>query len=305
MNELREKITAALADIDSQDTQRGIAQHSSALVDEFLRTRGRLEVRQGEITDGNGKRIDVTSALNVFLDASPLVLPPSDRQSGYISPWSRPNERQRKAQVDETERVIKKLAELNGLVPIEPAYFEKAVGILAQNYLHEIKDGEVYFGRYTASGVIPDLRLSFDALIGSINHLVDKERSAAAGALREAALKRTAKDLLPASFRPQELEQKVKELKRNEVNSVIPRRVLPRIPRSDVEREIVRRETIKRGLQYEDVMRAGGQRVNMLNRIAKHEYDEMLDFSAIDKELKALQPPPPRHEGLTYYGTEA
>lgn len=300
MNEIIQQVQAILTKYHQDDPARGIDRQAQRITDEFLRKRS-LETRQGAITNRDGVRVDLERELSIVLDADPWILP-SPKGGNYVSPFERPNEQQRRQQISDTEKALKHLCKLRGIVPIDQAYFERAIGILSKNLLYEVTaEGEVLFGKYHPSGIIHQDRFNFDSVIQSVEHLIDRGQSSLAQELRESALKKQARELLPDKPKDADVKAKVEQLKRNEIISTIGRRIIPKIPRSEAEREIGRREAAIRGLNYTTL---GGNNLAQINMAAKREYDSYSDMSNVAKELQELRPPLPKYEGLTYYGSE-
>ncbi|HYC83888.1 MAG TPA: hypothetical protein VEB86_01645, partial [Chryseosolibacter sp.] len=153
---IKEKILSVLNKIHESEPTRGIHAHQEKLLQDYI-SRRRLENRHGTITDPNGIAVNLELELSTLIDASPYITP--SRRPGtqyYVPKYSAPTKEERAKQISETRGVLKKLSEMHGIVPLDEAAYEMALFKLAENFLFEVKDGDVIFAKYNPSGIIAE-----------------------------------------------------------------------------------------------------------------------------------------------------
>jgi hypothetical protein len=314
--EIKKAILSRIDKAHERENHRGIEANRERLAADLI-SRHRLELRSGKITDKNGVLQDIGELVEVAIDTASYLA--SREKAKYISKWNRPTPELRKNLADQVESVLKKVSKLNSIVPHEQQAYDRALWVLAKNFLYETTpEGEVLFAKLNENGLPGSKRFTFEEIAPI--HLINPIRTNFSKELKEASRKELAKQLIgdipkkatknrkgaktgvePTTLDKDPIAEKVAFIRMNEILSEIPSKQIPQIPRSQVEAEIIRRESVARGLDYNTVITGGGQRFYDLTRMAKAEYDSMDNTSSIQQEIKAIQPQPiSRYEGLSY-----
>jgi len=263
----------------------------------------KYEKRFDKVTNHNGQQVDLAADVELFVDAANYIRRRSNaaESAKFVSKYLKPSKEARDVMAKETESVLLKLSKLHGIVPADNDNFNRAIWLLAQNFLYEFEGGQISFAKLSESGLTSSRRFSFDELVPGV--LINHERTSMAGELKTAELKSLAKKLLDGTtIRKETIEQKVEVLKKQELLAAgIPEKKLPSISRSDIEKETIRREATIRGFNPDDVFAGGGQRLADLQRISKREYEQLDDVTEITNELKKIKPRgPAQYEGISY-----
>lgn len=307
--EILELILAEIDKFHAKDPLRGISAQRDRLAKELM-SKKKFEIRRDMVTGKNprlcnhhGQLVDLAGDVELIIDQAPYVARRSDaaEKARYISKFERPSKEARAKMKKDMEGVLQKLIKLSGIVPVDPNAFNRALDLIASNFLYEIEDGKVLFGKLNESGLVGSSRYSLEEMLP--HHLIDSDKTALAQEIKNSEVKALAKKLLDStSIRTVTLDQKVAFLKKHELLATIEPRQLPQISRSEIERETVRKEALIRGLNPDAVIRGGGQTLADLNRIAKREYESLDDVRQIKQGLTEIKPAGvPKYENLSYH----
>lgn len=297
MNEI---IDAAIQELDREQPGRGIGRYAGEIRNLLLSKR-RYEVRQEKLVDQRGQEADLKNDLLAVIDAATFIVRKGDpKNTKYVSPWNPLNEETIHKYANVMTGVFENLFKIEGFVPADQGAYQKAISVLARNFVYETGDnGELVFRKINQNGLIGEKTFSFQDIATLFNPMIDRSKSQLASELKRAERTELAKRLMNNPNPKKEfLEEKVNELKRNEIAISIPAKKLPSIGRSLIEQEFVKREALLRGL---DVTNLTSNNRAILQNQARIEYEALSDPREIQNQINSIEiKTTSTWDGLTY-----
>lgn len=297
MNEI---IDAAIQELDREQPGRGIDRYAGEIRNLLLSKR-RYEVRQGRLVDQRGQEADLRNDLRAVIDAATFIVRKGDpKTSKYVSPFNSLNEEIATKYAAFMTGVFENLFKIEGFKPVDQNAFQKAISVLARNFVYETSDnGELVFRKINQNGLIGEKAFSFEEIATLFNPMIDRAQSQFSSELKRAERTELAKRLMNNPNPKKEfLEDKVAELKRNEIAFSIPAKKLPQIGRSSIEAEFVKREALLRGL---DVTNLTPNNRAILQNHARIEYDSLSDTREVQNQINQIEIKTASNwDGLTY-----